>query len=60
MGLKFGGYWAAWILLSGLVFVAPVLAIGLYSISRQLQRGMRPSLASCLLELQRTLGTAMV
>lgn len=60
IGLKFGSYWAALILLSGFVFVAPVLAIGLYSISRQLQRGMRPSLTSCLLELQRTLGTAMV
>ena len=60
IGLKYGSYWAALILLSGFVFVAPVLAIGLYSISRQLRRGMPPSLARCLAELRRTLGTAMV
>ncbi len=60
IGWKYGSYWAALILLSGFVFVAPVLAIGLYSISRQLQRGMRPSLSVCLRELRKTLGTAMV
>jgi uncharacterized membrane protein len=60
IGFKYGSYWAALILLSGFVFVAPVLAIGLYSISRQLQRGMAPSCATCLVELRRTLGTAMV
>jgi uncharacterized membrane protein len=60
IGLKYGSYWAALILLSGFVFVAPVLAIGLYSISRQLQRGVAPTLANCRGELRKTLGTAMV
>lgn len=60
IGFKYGSYWAALILLSGFVFVAPVLAIGLYSISRQLQRGGEPSLARCFSELRKTLGTAMV
>lgn len=60
VGLKFGSYWAALILLSGFVFVAPVLAIGLYSISRQLQRECAPSIAGCLAELRKTMGTAMV
>lgn len=49
--------WAAWILgrwvllisvLSGFVFIAPLLAFSLYSVSRQLRRGLRPTLASTL------------
>jgi hypothetical protein len=36
IGLKYGSYWAALILLSGFVFVAPLLALGLYSVSRQI------------------------
>lgn len=60
IGLRYGSYWAALILLSGFVFVAPVLAIGLYSISRQLARGTTPSLATCIAELRKVLGTAMV
>ena len=60
IGWRYGSYWAALILLSGFVFVAPVLAIGLYSISRQLQRGRQPALSQCLRELRKTLGTAMV
>lgn len=60
IGLKLGSYWAALILLSGFVFVAPVLALGLYSISRQLERGQAPSLARCLAEQRPTLGTTMV
>jgi uncharacterized membrane protein len=55
-----GGYWVVLILLSGFVFVAPVLALGVYSISRQLGRGERPSLRRCVLEQRRGLGTAMV
>ena len=41
-------------------FVAPVLALGLYSISRQLERGMTPSLSVCIRDLRHTFGTAMV
>ncbi len=60
IGLKVGSYWSALILLSGFVFVAPVLAIGLYSISRQLDRGQQPSIARCLTETRKALGNMMV
>ena len=60
IGLKMGSYWAVLVLLSGFVFVAPVLALGLYSIRRQLGRGLRPSLWRCFGEQRRGLGTAMV
>jgi uncharacterized membrane protein len=60
IGLKLGSYWAALVLLSGFVFVAPVLALGLYSISRQLERGLDPTADRCLVELRRSIGTAMV
>lgn len=60
IGLELGSYWAALVLLSGFVFVAPVLALGLYAISRQIERGIEPSFARCLAEQRRTLGTTMV
>jgi len=60
IGLRMGSYWAVLVLLSGFVFVAPVLALGLYSISRQLGAGLRPSLGRCFGEQRRGLGTAMV
>lgn len=59
-GLKLGSYWSVLILLSGFVFVAPVLALGLYSISRQLGRELTPSLGRCFNEQRKALGTAMV
>ncbi|MCL6554970.1 MAG: DUF2189 domain-containing protein [Burkholderiales bacterium] len=37
-------------LATGFVFVGPVLAVGLYSISRQLARGQQPVLGYCLRE----------
>jgi uncharacterized membrane protein len=60
IGLKMGSYWAVLILLSGFVFIAPVLALGLYSISRQLGLGLKPSLRRCFAEQRRGLGTVMV
>jgi uncharacterized membrane protein len=60
IGLKLGSYWAVLVLLSGFVFIAPVLALGLYSISRQLERGRGPSLRRCMAELRHTMGAAMV
>jgi len=60
IGLTMGSYSAGLVLLSGFVFVAPVLALGLYSISRQLGAGLKPSLGRCLGEQRRGLGTAMV
>lgn len=60
IGLKLGSYWAVLVLLSGFVFVAPVLALGLYSISRQLERGLTPSLARCFVAQRKSLGNVMV
>lgn len=47
-------------LLSGFVFLGPVLAIGLYSISCQIQAGMKPQLGYCLREGKRHLGNELV
>ncbi len=61
--------WLAWMLggfvlllsaLSGFVFVAPMLAFGLYSVSRQLCQGKTPDLASTLKAVRRSLGNSMV
>ena len=57
---KLGGYVLIFSLMSGFVFVAPVLAIGLYSISCQLQRGLEPQIGYCLREGRRNLGNEMV
>lgn len=47
-------------LLSGFVFVAPLLAVGLYSVSRDLAGGARPSLARSLWLMRRVIGQALV
>jgi uncharacterized membrane protein len=61
--------WAAWKLggwvmlisaMTGFVFVAPVLAFALYSVSRQLCEGREPSLAHTLLAMRRPFSHAMV
>ena len=57
---KLGGYILMFSLMSGFVFIAPVLAIGLYSISCQLQRGLKPQIGYCLREGRRHLGDELV
>ncbi len=47
-------------LLAGFMFLGPVLAIGLYSISCQIQNGRKPVLGYCLREGKRHLGNEMV
>ena len=58
--VEFGGYWELLSLVSGFVLVAPILAVGTYAISRQLERGKVPSLRRCLREEQRAFGNLMV
>ncbi|MFC1771804.1 DUF2189 domain-containing protein [Pseudomonadota bacterium] len=57
---KLGGYVLIFSLMSGFVFIAPILAIGLYSISCQLQYGLKPQIGYCLREGRRHLGSEMV
>lgn len=47
-------------LLSGFVFVAPLLAVGLYCVSRALQDGRRPRLADSFVLARRVVGQAGV
>jgi len=55
-----GGYVLLFSALSGFVFVAPLLAFGLYSVSRQLCEGRAPSLRSTFQAIKRPLGNSMV
>ncbi len=55
-----GGWILLLALLSGFVFLAPILALGLYSISCQLEAGLRPRLGYCLREGWRNLGNEML
>lgn len=56
----YGGLGLLISLLSGFLFLGPVLAIGLYSISCQLQAGMTPQLGYCLREGKRHLGNELI
>lgn len=47
-------------LLSGFVFLGPLFALTLYSLSDQLQRSVEPSLASCVRAAMRAVGNAML
>src|SRR5512135_958268 len=58
--VEFGGYWALLSLVTGFVLIAPLLAVGTYAISLQLERGEKPSLRRCLREERRAVGNLMV
>ena len=58
--IRWGGYWELLALVSGFILVAPVVAVGTYSISEQLERGVRPSLRRCFVEERRAFGNLMV
>lgn len=47
-------------LLSGFVFIAPLLGVGLYCVSRELQAGRRPTLAHSFTLARRVVGQAAV
>ncbi len=46
--------------MSGFILVAPLLAVGTYSISEQIERGLQPSLRRCFIEERRAFGNLMV
>jgi len=60
IALEFGSYGELLALVTGFIFVAPLLAVGTYSISEQLERGQRPDLLCCLFEERRAFGNLMV
>jgi uncharacterized membrane protein len=60
VAVEFGGYWELLSLVSGFILIAPILAVGTYAISRQLERGKVPSLRRCMREEQRAFGNLMV
>ena len=55
-----GSYFLVFALLSGFVFIGPVLAICSYSISRQLERDDLPTIRRCLISGRRHIASAMV
>ena len=57
---RLGGFVLLISVLSGFVFVAPMLAFGLYSVSRQLCEGKQASLGHTVRAIKRPLGNAMV
>ena len=56
----YGGLGLLMSLLSGFLFFGPILAIGLYSISCQIQTGKTPVLGYCLREGRRHLGNELI
>jgi uncharacterized membrane protein len=60
MAFQLGRYVLVLAMLSGFVFVAPVIAIGLYEIARQVARGETPSMTVALRGTRRAFGNAMV
>jgi len=56
----YGGLGLLASVVSGFLFLGPVLAIGLYSISCQIQAGMTPKLGYCLREGKRHLGNELI
>ena len=56
----YGGLGLLASVVSGFLFLGPVLAIGLYSISYQIQAGMTPQLGYCLREGKRHLGNELI
>ena len=60
IAMRYGGYFELLALVSGFILVAPLLAVGTYSISDQLERGLQPSLRRCFIEERRAFGNLMV
>ena len=57
---KLGGVWLLLAMASGFLFVGPLMAIGVYEISRQLARGTAPTLAEGIRLTRQHVGNALV
>ena len=60
VALEFGNFYSLLTMLSGFIFIGPVIAIGLYSVSCQIQLGQKPVLGYCLREGQRHFGNTLL
>ena len=60
IAVKWGGYFELLVLILGFILVAPVLAVGTYAISEQIERGQKPKLRRCLREERKAFGNLMV
>lgn len=60
LAFRLGSYVLVLAALSGFVFVAPVIAIGLYEVARQVARGESPSVTAAVKGTRRAFGDAMV
>jgi uncharacterized membrane protein len=60
VAVRWGGYFELLVLILGFILVAPVLAVGTYAISEQIERGEEPSLRRCLREERKAFGNLMV
>ncbi|NIP17330.1 MAG: DUF2189 domain-containing protein [Xanthomonadales bacterium] len=60
LAYQLGGYVLLLSALSGFVFIAPLLAFALYSVSRQICEGREPSLRRTFRAMRRPLGNAVV
>jgi uncharacterized membrane protein len=57
---RLGGFVLVLAALSGFIFVAPLLATGMYGVSRERLAGRRPTLAATLAGMRRALGNALI
>ncbi len=61
VAFRFGSYWLLFAALSGFVFIGPVMCLGLYAISAQLERGETPTHRRSFREAGvRRIGTEMI
>lgn len=60
IGYEYGSFATLLTLLSGFIFLGPAIALGLYSISNQLQHGLTPVLGYCLREGRRHLSNTLI
>lgn len=60
IAVHWGGYFELLVLILGFILVAPILAVGTYAISEQIERGQKPALRRCLREERKAFGNLMV